>query len=486
MNTSMNKANTTNNVLLFTIVITFWGFSTISNSLFLILDQIIFLISSFLFLLLSKRHNYLYDIKKNKWILFYLGIYVLVALSSCYFSLVPLQSLRDCFAYLVRPIIFFIIFYLIGTKLSEKQSQNFFLGLIAVFAIHVFATLLDFSSCRSTGFSSVPIVPYAFFLTSALATFIFISNSTLRYAFILFTLMALYFNGNRTSIFALIVFIASLIIFCANKKQKLSLIFLFATSIPFLFQATSMLEERYNFKKLFDNLEKVWAASPAKMTQFDKYCYDKSYFLQFHLPEQANHLIHSFKNTPKIHDILIERNLILQAQIQPHIYNDLLYIFKYSHCRHPSITPSNFVDTSALTRLSLYKSMIEIVKQNPLLPNGYSPYLYPINVQRYLETDNIPYLDPIPYPHSGYLSAFFEMGVLGGLLYCFCPFIFILVILKKQPKKIALFYVLFTTSLMVQNLTEASYSFFAISSTWWAITGFLLNANKNTHIFSKN
>lgn len=475
MNTSVNKANTTNNVLLFTIVITFWGFSTISNSFFLILDQIIFLVSSFLFLLLSKHHNYLYDIKKNKWILFYLGIYVLVALISCYFSLVPLQSLRDWFAYLVRPIVFFVIFYLIGTKLSEKQSQNFFLGLIAVFAIHVFATLLDFSSWRSTGFDSVPIVPYAFFLTSALSTFIFISNSTLRYAFAALTLMALYFNGNRTSIFALICFLFFLIIFYANKKIKIISILFLAISTPILFQTTQLLEERYNFKKMLDNIEEVWSTSPAKMGQFDKYCYDQSYFWQFYLPEKTNHLIHSFKNTPKVYDVLIEKNLIMQTQTQLRIYNNLFYVMQYPNCRYLSSTPNIFFEYSILTRLSLYKSMIEIVKQNPFLPNGYSPYLYSINTQYYSMTDNIPYIDPIPYPHNGYLSAFFEMGILGGLLYCFLPIIFILNIIKKQSKKITLFYTLFTTSLMVQNLTEASFSFFAIFSTWLAITGTLLS-----------
>lgn len=376
------------------------------------------------------------DIKKLSWLLVFSSILTCMAHASLFFCFDISKTLISIFSFWLIPLSIMLVSFLVFLKLRFDPTKVTMLILGIFLLAHIVATIFQwivFNQPRSAGLAmgQTPIIPYSIFLSLGLCysicLFYFTIYKKTAFTSFILSIIALYANGSRCLILVIISLLLFSIIFfkCTEKRPIVILsiftIFLVLVSILNLNHQRS---NRFDFYSIFTNIPKILQSSPSSIGQYDRDCFlvDQKYLCD---PQS---LIQ--QNKPKL-------------------------------------------DPSFLNRISLYKSAFLIVMDNPLRPNGYNQHYFKYNIPSDTDPSNLPYprdKDGLSYYgeiHNSFLSAFFEMGIIGGLAYiAFFAYLFIIGIRHKNFFSTLL--AMFTLSISIIALfdiplgsgTTACFSFF--------------------------
>lgn len=369
------------------------------------------------------------------WIFVNLGI-LSMAFISLFFCFDILQTLKAIVFFLIIPLFIFLCFFLVFKRSDSKIQKTGLTLIFSVFILHTICTIMVFflhGDSRSVGIGDHPIIPYTLFLLIPLA----LSLSLFAYSrfkfpsliLVLLSFLALYANGTRASIFSACAMIIGSFLYPKYKNKKiftpLLLTFVFLLSIIFI-EWSSHQNTRFNFKHMIAKIDTVWSYAPAEMGRFDIKCF------------------------------------------APQEY--------YCRKESGSIPDSRFnFDSNTLQRLSLNKATLIIIQKNPFIPHGYYSRFWIFNLPKNLASKNIPYVTTSEHTHihNGLLSAFFELGMFGGILYLLLFLIPIIWSLRQRNLYgLILFSIVLGTFIM--SFFDSMLSFISMKSIFYALIGMIL------------
>lgn len=345
-----------------------------------------------IFVLFCYKDICLEVLKPLKFPLFCMAVVMVMACISLHYALDSKMTIQSMRQYLFEPFIFMMGAYLLLHGLNEREAKVFYILLFFALCYHPFATIYDFFvyghgqfGYRAT-FSLYRIAQtiYVFYLLFPLGLAIMmtlLSQSYVRWLCFVFVCVcygALLCNGGRFGILAGSLMLLCPFVFCAYRYKKFILlgIFAFILGICALIYSLSMhWDKRFNFAYTIDNFAKVWDTPPAAMGKYWGGC------------------------TPKI---CPPASLVQDSNIR--------------------------IDYSSLVRISLLKTTILAIVNNPLRPNGYHFQQFPRNINAIFPLDSQNHYFSAHYVyhnHSYVTSVWFELGVVGFLgVACFVCFIF--------------------------------------------------------------
>ncbi len=321
-------------------------------------------------------------------------IVIIMAFISTFWAFDSKATIHAIRQYLLEPSLFMIATYLIFRQLDEKALSFAFVCICLAVMYHPFATIYDFFANGNGKFGYyramlpryyVPATVYVFYLLLPLGlslASIFLTKK-LRFRILSLALLcvsefAIICNGGRFALLASLCMLCAPFVFFTYKRKRLILVSLFGiiiVGIVAVYFASAKWSERYNFYAMVHNFKEVWATPPAQMGKFTKACKDWAECSPYSLEESSN----------------IE--------------------WEYS----------------SLARISMTKSTILAIKQNPFRPNGYHFQQFPRNIQQIFPLDSINHpfslitlLDGEQIPrhahnHDYFLSLWFELGIIGLL-----------------------------------------------------------------------
>lgn len=373
------------------------------------------------------------------WIFVNLGI-LSMAFISLFFCFDILQTLKAIVFFLIIPLFIFLCFFLVFKRSDSKIQKTGLTLIFSVFILHTICTIMVFflyEKSRSVGLGDNLVIPYTLFLllpfSLSLSFFAYSRFKFFAISLFFLSLFALYTNGTRASILSVGLMLISFVFYPTYKHKKIfTVIFLFLTIIfGYIFiEWSDQLKARFNFKHMIEKLDIVWSYSPAEMGRFDTKCFDS---------------IPAYRCS------------------------------KYSG----NILNNHFTfESNALNRISLYKSTFLAISESPFKPHGFAPFFFNQNLKP-KDDKNLPYcLDKdnrpfYPAAHNSFLSAFFELGLIGGLFYCL--FFLILIFYSFKNKNLyGCILFLWLCGLMVQNFLDAPFAYGGITSSFFALIGMFL------------
>ena len=348
--------------------------------------------------------------------------------------------------------LFMLISYLALKRLDSRGFSIFFMLLLVVVFIQPVATIVDFCidyvndnisvNTRATGFKNDQALVYSFILLLAVAfsiAMLWLTRSKARvYSAGLFVIALLAILANNSRLVFAALFIALLLPFLLFRFAYKRWILMFVGGLALIFVAvvyvaSAQWNERYNFHKMVNHLSYVLSFEPASMGRFDKACTPEVIFynnafdftkpLAFHA---YNHnslfftkyaaipaLIKEFSALESSANIAIKR-----AYLHASRYYGWLLCSRFSFPKDESFSWEH----SSLARLSMNKSVLQAIWQNPLRPNGLGFLTYVDNLEQIFPRDSLhhSYVLSIPdrpagypHPHNQILSLAFEISILG-------------------------------------------------------------------------
>ncbi|PAF44111.1 O-antigen ligase family protein [Helicobacter sp. 11S02629-2] len=300
--------------------------------------------------------------------------------------------------------LFFLIFTYLMTLLFSKKQTNFLVFLIglALVVIEIITIYLWIehggwpyrTAIGKTGviiFGTWIVLGFAF---SYAGIYVFKGPWKIL-ALVLFVLAFVGIVSNNTrSFFLALPFMLILPLFIVRYKYKPTIITICIVILVVFFISfynySGRLNPRFDAKAMVQNFHTVWSVKPGEMGRFDIHCANSNLCSPFSYPLDS-----------KVH-----------------------------------------WEESSLIRLSLLKSILLAIKENPFRPNGYYPREFVYNLeQNFWKADDIRYpyayipasdtdiKDGKPHtyihPHNSVVSAVFELGIIGALaLYIFTIFMF--------------------------------------------------------------
>lgn len=313
------------------------------------------------------------------WIFANLGI-ILMACVSLFFCFNVFQTSIAILNFLIIPLTTALIFFL-TFKHTAYQDQKLGIALIfSIFILHSLFTIIHFilsGNPRSVGIGNHSIIPYTLFLlipfALSLSLLIYARFKVLAVILMGISLFALHANGTRASILSVGAMIFGSILYPQYKYKKIIIVLtslMFVLGIGFLIEWSGYQNTRFNFKQMIKRAGVVWSYAPAEMGRFDTLCFG---------------------------------NNIYQCRKESGEMLDTRFSF----------------ESNALQRISLNKSALFIIQNNPLLPHGYYSRYWSFNLPSTLLPTQYPYLTDSEHSHihNGILSSFFELGIIGGCLY---------------------------------------------------------------------
>ena len=331
-----------------------------------------------------------------------LFLVILMAYISLYWTSSITDTMKYIRQFLLEPSLFMIFTYLIVKRLNAKELEIFFVCICVAALYHPIITIYDFFVTSNGVFGYRATLPrygpatiYTFYLLFAfgisLAGLIFARRKIkiIFFVFLLISSFAFVCTDTRFGFLAAIAMLLCPFVFLRYKYKKYILFGVLAitgTFILMLYYVSGKWSERYNFKKMIDNFSLVWSYAPAEMGIFTD-CNTTEFIC-------SSHSI----NQPK-------------SPIQ----------WEYS----------------SLVRISLAKSTLLAIAQNPFRPNGYHFWSFPTNIQHIfpLSSPNHPFsligfndtmIAKHIHNHNYILSLWFELGIFGLLGVCgFLSYIYI-------------------------------------------------------------
>lgn len=345
--------------------------------------------------------TFISDIKKLRYPLIFSAVLTFFAFVSLIYCFDISKTLASIFYFWLIPQFIMVISFLVFLRSNFNPTKISILILGVILFAHIVATIIQwilFGYSRNAGLAmgQTPIIPYSIFLTLGLCysicLFYFTKYKKIAFSLSILSVISFYANGSRCLIFVVLSLILfSLILFKYAKKGLILVLSLII--ICGILSSTLILSHqwsiRFNFNAIFANVFKILQYTPSSMGQYDPYCFsqDSSY------------------------------SCAKESRVQKR---------------------EKVLDPSFLNRLSLYKSASLIIIDNPLRPNGYNQHYFKYNIPHNINPSSLPYprdKDGLSYYgeiHNSFLSAFFEMGIIGGLAYMlFFAYLFVIGI-KKQ------------------------------------------------------
>lgn len=340
------------------------------------------------------------DVRKIWFALVCLLVVVVMAYISLFWAVDSRATLQAIRQYLLEPSLFLVLAFFIATKLDERGLKLLLIGLCLALSYHPIATIWDFFANGGGKFGYRAMLPgyhtpqtvYVFYLLFplglALGFSMMVSGIKRAVAFgaVLVCCAALIANGGRFAILAGVAMLLVPFLICSYKYKRyilLGLSILVCSLGLLLYVMSKNWEARYNFYSMVQNFSTIWHTNPAQMGRFT-YC-DESFCSPHSLDERSN--------------------------IQ----------WEYS----------------SLARLSMLKSTLLAIAQNPFRPNGYHFQQFPQNITKIFLPDSLYY----PFTHRWHahnhnyiISLWFELGFIGfGAVAAFMLYIFVRWYAKKLP-----------------------------------------------------
>ncbi|MCX2717304.1 O-antigen ligase family protein [Helicobacter sp. MIT 21-1697] len=330
------------------------------------------------------------SIKALRLPLSFMAIVVIMAYISLFFAVNVSETKHLIRQFLLEPSLFMIMSFLLTMRLKEAQLQIVWFLLCCAFFYHPLATMYDFyaNGGGSLGYRAmlphyhIPPTAYVFYLLFAFS-FAYVSflktRGLIKCIFGIFTLLGIYAficNGGRFGALALITMMCAPFVFFTYKRKKIALLGLFLTLCLggfALYHFSSSWQDRFNFHKIANNFMQVWHTPPSEMGQF------------------AGESCQTW------------------VKCSPHSLN-----------KHSDIT----MEYSSLERISLLKSTLLAIADNPLRPNGYFFWQFPYNIQQIFPLDSLnhpfslrdygdTFISNNAHNHNYPSSIFFELGLVG-------------------------------------------------------------------------
>lgn len=364
----------------------------------------------------------------KSWIFANIGIFS-IGLVSLFFCFDVLQTSKAIIFFLIFPFFISCITFILFSNMETKN----FNAIILIFTLHSLFTIgvyIFTSDTRAIGLGNHSIVPYAFFLlisfALSLAILMYTKFKTIAIVLLIASLFALYCNGTRASIFSVIIMLILAFLYPQYKHKKIiatSFLVLIVICTFIFIKWSENLSPRYNFYQMIKSLPNVWAYSPAEMKKFDAR------------------------------------------------YTDILG----SNQESKNSSASNPIfESNALQRLALYKSALNTIQDDPLTPRGYYSRFWSSNLPTNMDSSNIPYLltPQHTHIHNEILSSFFELGLIGGVLYLVT---FLIPMIWSLRHRNIYGFLLFTitSSAFAMSLFDSIFSFTSIKIVFYALIGIL-------------
>ncbi len=379
------------------------------------------------------------------WIFTSFGVLVMACVSLIFCFDVG-QTSKAIVKFLLLPMLLTCLFYFVFKHLKQGEAEFAFIGAAGIFFLHSIATIgvhLWTGDSRSVGIGDQSIIPYAIFLlfslSIALAMLIYTPYKFLSLCLIAISLFALYANGTRASILSVAAMILCAVFYPKYPYKKLSIALTLCAFVgggAVLLEWSEKQNARFNFKAMIEKVGIVWSYAPAEMGRFDEVCFD--------------------------------RNSFYRCSIYSGDRLDSRFSF----------------ESSALYRLSLSKSAIEAIKKQKFIPHGYFARFYDFNLPNNFSPKALPYLQNYgdlrfySHIHNGFLSAFYELGIIGGVFYLF-TFVTLLIMGIKRKNFQNFILSLSILGVIVQLFLDVSLSYFAIVATYSFLIGILLGMDQN-------
>lgn len=339
------------------------------------------------------------DFLEIRWVLLLFIIYLLIAIISLYFSIDPKQTLKEIKSEILQNFIIFISLYLIGRRIDERFTNYLIYGVVAVFFIHAFLNIplwvyYDFKP-RMGGLLDTPGgEKYAVWLNVAFA--FLVSLFLLKnYKYGIFLGLILAFSMALNSARAMYVGMFLVLIFSGLFiRDKRTTLRFYSAFFTVVLSATIFV-----------------------------YMFGDSISHRFDLKGKSEEIVRIVNLPPAKMGVYAQDVELL----------------------------------SEVSRLAMWKSIYEAIKQDPITPRGFGRGLYSKSItEEFSDTpDLIPPKEALfQFPHNCFLGMLYQLGLFG--------FVTLLLLLFIVSKKIFEGY---------KNTMIESYKLF-LAAVFLAIIGF--------------
>lgn len=318
-------------------------------------------------------------------------VVVIMAYISLFFAVDSKATLQAIRQYLLEPSLFLVLAFFIATKLDERGLRLLLLGLCLALSYHPIATIWDFFINGGGKFGyratlsayTIAETIYVFYLVFAfglsLALSLFTKGAVKLFAIVLMciNIAALIANGGRFALLAGLAMLISPFVLLAYRYKRLVLGVVLALCVGLgygIYTMSKTWDARYNVYSMVNNFAEVWSVAPAEMGRFT------------HCDEYS---------------------------CSPH-----------SLTPHPSIQ----WEYSSLSRLSMLKSTLLAIAQNPFRPNGYHFQQFYQNLETIFpktSKNSVFFYHFHHHNHNRFTSFWFELGLVGFLGAMLLPFFII-------------------------------------------------------------
>lgn len=329
-------------------------------------------------------------------ILSYIGV-IIMALISIHFAFDGKATFKAIGIFLVGPFFLALMFYFVIKNLPQKALAFFFFCLGIIIFLQPLVTIYHYFNASSfppimgrfVGFGDFSVIPYGLFLILAFSLSfsmaVYLKGKFRILACLLFcmSLFAMYANGTRALILAIVaMLLLSLVLFRKKIGKKITLLISAVIFFVLLggYCLSSHFSERFDFRKMLENIGTVWNYAPAEMGRFDVFCFNN---------------LKSYKCSK-----------FSGSKLDDHLH----------------------FEVNALDRLSLLKATPIYISKNPFRPNGFGAQFFYKNFSQNVSIDSKEHMyhissvdnpDSVPHTHmhNMIISFIFELGVIGfGLI----------------------------------------------------------------------
>lgn len=343
-----------------------------------------------LFVVLCHRQFQLKDVKNITFPLMCYVVVVCMAFASLLYAADRDATFLAIRQYLLEPFLFMFLAYYVAKGLDRKGFFYFICAVFLALCYHPIVTIYDFLSHNgSFGYYRAmlpdyyaPATVYAFYLIVFFSFVLGIFLQTrgiLKIVFFILSMIcvfAFFCNGGRFALLACVVMCLSPFVLCAYRMKArvlLSISLLCVIAVFDVYKLSQSWQMRFNFYNMAQNFHQVWKSNPAEMGKFGDGC------------------------------------------------GKWLMCSTHSTNEHSSIR----WEDSSLIRISLLKSTLLAIADNPWCPNGYHFQQFPYNIQNIFTLDSLNHPFSLKYindnkiisahahNHNYILSIWFELGVVG-------------------------------------------------------------------------
>ena len=343
-----------------------------------------------LFVVLCYKQFKLKDIKNITFPLVCYVVVICMAFVSLLFATDSNSTFLVIRQYLLEPFLFMLLAYYVVKGLDRKSFFYFICAIFLALSYHPIVTIYDFLS-HNGSFGDyramlpayhTPATVYAFYLIVSFSFVLGIFLQTrgiLKIVFFILSIIcvfAFFCNGGRFALLACVVMCLSPFVLCVYKT-KVRVLFgislLCVITVFGVYKLSQSWQMRFNFYNMAQNFHQVWKSDPAEMGKFSYGC--------------GKWLVCSIHSTNE-----------------------------YSSVRW---------EDSSLIRISLLKSTLLAIADNPWRPNGYHFQQFPYNIQNIFAINSPNHPFPFKYTndnkiilahahnHNYIMSIWFELGVIG-------------------------------------------------------------------------